>query len=557
VGYLLLDEETGESAYQLQGGHSGGSSASDPDDVDRDVRDPLEQQGEEPAPEGAEVANIQKFEDADLQEGFVNETLPKPLKVLVTDEAGRPIPNAPVTFLMVSGSGKVLDPILREGRNEVTVLSNEVGEAQVSLVLGKYTWFSSVFVRLEGDEFETQVGRDEVAVRSGNVLMDSRFVAFGYPDDRNGARIRRTSPDASVVGENLKVSGFLITVVAGDAYGNPLANVPIRFAFSGPPGPTEVPPGKSRLRPVKEDSPGLVIKGDDLNQCLENLRAEQLRGECPGEAPEVVVNTFRWGGAQAFAVLGDSPWSYYRYRITSDRAEDRFPPDDRSAIYVFFYTWGPLCSSPNPLDCVQSTKPLHYVEHGPRRILTGQFGGIAEAYPVEAEAEVGFWATALVEKESILRNDDGSFSAVGTNEWEISRLFDSEFNLIPATEGTGVTPPKVTEAGEDGYYRARMRMSPTPQFNRLAYWSKNFPWVVPYLENGSVDPSYVESDGAGGFKLRERVKDRTRPQILSNGVFPLWGIKPVVGPLDPSPVLLDGAGTVMRESKLGVRIEPT
>src|SRR5262249_52535872 len=58
VGYLLLDEATGEAAYQLQGGHSGGVTAPAVFEMDSTLVYVLGQQGESPAPAGTEVAKV-------------------------------------------------------------------------------------------------------------------------------------------------------------------------------------------------------------------------------------------------------------------------------------------------------------------------------------------------------------------------------------------------------------------------------------------------------------------------------------------------------------------
>ncbi|HET6900751.1 MAG TPA: transglutaminase-like domain-containing protein, partial [Vicinamibacteria bacterium] len=72
VPYLLLDEETGEAAYQLQGGRSGGVTVATVIEFPAVLQDNLELQGETPAPETSDVARIQKFGTTDFQEGTVN-----------------------------------------------------------------------------------------------------------------------------------------------------------------------------------------------------------------------------------------------------------------------------------------------------------------------------------------------------------------------------------------------------------------------------------------------------------------------------------------------------
>src|SRR5262249_36011190 len=94
VGYLLLDEETGQAAYQLQGGHSGGVPAPATIEIPQDIVDALEQQAETPAPAGTEVVHVVKFPLGDFQEGTVDKPLDMTLRVLVTDLDGHPVPKA-------------------------------------------------------------------------------------------------------------------------------------------------------------------------------------------------------------------------------------------------------------------------------------------------------------------------------------------------------------------------------------------------------------------------------------------------------------------------------
>jgi hypothetical protein len=110
VPYLLLDEETGEAAYQLQGGRSGGVTVATVIDFPAVLKDTLDLQGETPAPETSDVARIQKFGTTDFQEDTVNQRLGRPFKVLVTDRDGFPVRNARVTFSIMGGGGVLEDP---------------------------------------------------------------------------------------------------------------------------------------------------------------------------------------------------------------------------------------------------------------------------------------------------------------------------------------------------------------------------------------------------------------------------------------------------------------
>ena len=151
-GYLVLDADTGESAWQLQGGHSGGVTVPAVIELPAELVDTVSRQSESPAPRPGDVAFIQKFDTTDFQLGTVDTPLAKSFKVLVTDESGFPAPGAPVTWSVIGGGGVLVDPATgRASAAEITVLSCsggetyepcrslKPGEAVATLRLGKRT----------------------------------------------------------------------------------------------------------------------------------------------------------------------------------------------------------------------------------------------------------------------------------------------------------------------------------------------------------------------------------------------------------------------------------
>src|SRR6185295_12551137 len=138
VGYLLLDEASGEAAYQLQGGHSGGVTAPAVTEIPAEIVDPLIEMEEDlpPAHQDVDVAHVQKYVSTDLQEGTVGKPVEKALRVLVTDAEGFPVANATVTFTVVGGDGQVIQPVTGLAASSVTLNSDGEGKAQVVLVLG-------------------------------------------------------------------------------------------------------------------------------------------------------------------------------------------------------------------------------------------------------------------------------------------------------------------------------------------------------------------------------------------------------------------------------------
>ena len=138
VGYLILDPATGESGWQLQGGYSGGVTAPAVVALPRELVDKVWRQTETPVEGTGSAAFIQKFDTSDYQFGTVGAALEKPLKVLVTDENGYPVPGALVTFSAIGGGGVLVNPETgRAGGSEVSVYTCRGGEKVGSVPLAE------------------------------------------------------------------------------------------------------------------------------------------------------------------------------------------------------------------------------------------------------------------------------------------------------------------------------------------------------------------------------------------------------------------------------------
>src|SRR5262249_28209838 len=147
------DEETGEAAYQLQGGRSGGVTAPSVVTFPQELVDALAEPGSEPpVSDSGAVAHIAKAPITDFQEGTVAKPLPRPLRVVVTDVDGYVVKGATVTFVATGGGGVFVDPATGRliGSGVVTTVSNARGEAEAKLVLGKRTDLIPRFVCEEG-----------------------------------------------------------------------------------------------------------------------------------------------------------------------------------------------------------------------------------------------------------------------------------------------------------------------------------------------------------------------------------------------------------------------
>ena len=574
VGYLILDPATGESGWQLQGGYSGGVTAPAVVALPRELVDKVWRQTETPVEGTGSAAFIQKFDTSDYQFGTVGAALEKPLKVLVTDENGYPVPGALVTFSAIGGGGVLVDPETgRAGGSEVSVYtcrggekvgschSLNPGEAVAVLQLGEHTNEIPRYVCEEpytctcpatGDcdpdvvGHATQVGMNLVSVRSGAAIVHEPFTAFALPERPPVPGVEgafrvvvglATPPQRNPV--NLGVPDRLSLKVT-DRFDNPVSNVLIRVAYRPLPVLGTPPAGGSLLRGATT-TPGHVVRPHDYETCLSRAPSV-IWGDCPGEAESVVTLSSSFG-AFAYPVVGDSPWSLYYYDFGTTL--------EPNASWVAYHTDGFYCPNPSPSACF-ADGPLTLVWQGTRAVRTNLRGNLIEAYPLGATAEVVAWADVLWEDARVDSSTDSSgtehFGAVGTNQWHRERLFDSDIALRALTPGTTV-PPFASPSG-GGRYAAPMTMGPLPQRNTVEISGRHFPPLVKYINGvgGDVDPATVDRQS---MTLR-RFRDPARPLTVDD-TFSLWGIEPKLGELDPTPVLTDFAGTV-RESSTVVRV---
>jgi RHS repeat-associated protein len=579
LGYLILDPATGESAWQLQGGHSGGVTVPAVIDIPAELVDVVWRQSETPSPTSRGVAILQKFDTTDFQLGTVDEPLAKPLKVLATDEDGFPVPGAPVTFSVIGGGGRLVDPATgRSSASEITVLSCaggetmapcaslKPGEAVATLRLGRTTGEIPLYTCEEpftctcppGEDgcdrdtvgHTTQVGLNLVAARSGDVELPEPFTAVAFPEKKPVEGVPgaiqvfvglAAPPVYNPV--NLTVADRMALSVT-DRHGNPLSNVLMRVAYEGPPELGPPPPGGSLFRGVTQ-TPGHVLRAQDYGRCLETTPSV-LWGQCPGEAESVETRSSSVG-VSVFPVVGDSPWSYYKFNYGTTL--------DPSIAWIKYHTNGMSCRHPDPSSCLAWDAPITFVWQGTRPVMANLQGNVVEAYPPGGVAEVGLWADVLWEEADVTRTVDAQgrerFRAKGTNVWRRDRLTDSEIALRPLSAGTSVAAT-AGHVGE-GRYAAGMTLASEPRRNTVEVAGRHFPPVVKYLgaTGGDVDPVTIDR----ATLALSRVKDPARPvQIVDS--FSLWGVEPRVTGVEPSPVFLSAAGLVTRESSVTHEIAP-
>ncbi len=551
VGYVVRDPDSGEAAYQLQGGHSGGVTVA-VNGFPAALRDILTLQTAESATcRDVRPGSLVRVSD-DYQVGTVDKKLESLLRVRVLDVRSRPLKNACVTFAVLAGGGKVVDPVTQQEREYLTVRSNDGGEAAMGLRLGRKTADNPVFVCEEGrncaaggqDEY-TQMGLNVVAVQSGTAVLREPFTHLGKPDDGCGAQgqgctatLTLTTP-ASGPAANLQVAG-LMGVRVEDRHQNPVSNFGVRFAYRPSPELGTPPAGWTVARQATSgaQSGGLVLKPKDYHDCLTS-RVNPGYRECGTETAQAEVRS-SVNGAYAYAEVGDSPYSLYTFEVGSQQQPGQ--------LQVRYGTWGFLCG--DGLDPDLCAQPTTLVFHGTRARRVNRRGDFVEAYPAGGSGDVTMWAVSILEDNHVVWNDSaGAYYAYGDNTYRREVLDDSQWAPSPQTPGT--TLPGLPSAG-GGSYRANMGLSATPQNNVVSFQASHYPREVLY-QPGS--PKRVVDSTVVGGAYAERQK---RPGSPWRGTasFDLWGARAQVERLDPKSVYVDDQSAALHPTLVRYKVEP-
>lgn len=556
VGYVLRDPESGEAAYQLQGGHSGGVTVA-VNTFPSAIRDILTLQAAESAQcRELRPGSVRRLSD-DFQVGTVDKKLPvegnqAALRVQVRDVRSRPLKGACVTFQVLAGGGKVIDPVSQAERDYVTVRTNANGEAGANLRLGKTTADNPVFVCEEGrncgaggqDEY-TQMGLNVVGVQSGAAAMPEPFTHLGKPDDGCNAQgqgctatLTLTTP-ASQSAANLQVAG-LMGVRVEDRHKNPISNFDVRFAYRPSPVVDTPPPGwvPARQATSGAQSGGLVLKPKDFHQCI-GTRVNPGWNECGSEAAQVSVRSSVIG-AYAYSEVGDSPYSVYIFEIGSQQQP--------AQLTVKYGTYGWLCSA--GLDSDLCRQPTTTVFHGTRARRVNMKGDFIEAYAAGGQGDVTMWAVSILEDNHVEWQDSvGAYYAYGDNTYKREVLDDSQFSPSPQTPGTSM--PGLPSIG-GGNYRGNMGLSATPQENIVAFQVSHYPLEVQY------QPSYPKRVVTSTVVNGAYAQRQKRPAYPWKGSmkFDLWGAKAKIDKLDPKSIYVDTEGVALHPTLARYKIEP-
>lgn len=304
TGYIKENPETGEAGYMLSGMIAGGMTAWSldkwPDYYASHLSTPY---AEPPNTDPMSGMYIQKITTTDLQPGTVGEKLPQRLQVRVTDQKGKPVKGAAVTFTIMAGGGNFAMG------GSVTSYTNSLGIASAPLTLGQHTSANPTYVWADGYTFSQQVGENIVnASLSSGVSISKPFTAYAFP--KAPARLNKTLGDG-VTKPVLTYTGSL-SVLVEDIYGNPISNRPVNFAVQPAVSSSSCPNPNADIRQ------GYLLRTG--SSCALSL---PLWGSC-GTQSMALQETSSHLGTSVDMVLGGAPEAEYKIVVSSGSLVDSF-----------------------------------------------------------------------------------------------------------------------------------------------------------------------------------------------------------------------------------------
>lgn len=152
----------------------------------------------------AGTAHSISIKSGDGQTGRVGQPLPEPLVVVAYDRYGNPSPDAAISFRVIAGGGSI------DGKSMASVMTNESGEASVTLTLG------------------TKAGQGNNKVRASLISGDSvTFTASALPAQPSKIEIVSGNNQKGRVGTTLPQP---LVVRLLDEFDNPVPKAEVRFA---------------------------------------------------------------------------------------------------------------------------------------------------------------------------------------------------------------------------------------------------------------------------------------------------------------------------------------
>lgn len=330
--WRVEDPATGAAGYFIAGGLAGGAtSVAGGGWLLEWLRDALQAPNSAPPNEDPLAgASIAKIYETDGQTGEVGKVLPTKLAVMVRDVNGSPVVGAAVLFGAVQGEGKV------DGAPQVTVITDNLGVAAVTLELGQKTSAFPVYViRNPGDEYVTKAGFNliEAAVLThrGTLAVEAPFTAIGMPQ----APIKLVRTDEHPGGGSPNQWSDTIAVQVQDIYENPVSNSSVTFSVGAP--LNECEHGPRNLRNAVLFDASLAADGS-MSGCPVT---SPILGDC-GSASLVRQTTHL--GAYAGVIMGNAAVTTYFVHVSA-----------AGQSLTFDYPTGTECPTPQ----IQTVENLH------------------------------------------------------------------------------------------------------------------------------------------------------------------------------------------------------
>lgn len=300
TGYLKEDPVSGAAGYMLSGMTAGGATVTNADAWTDLLKYLFKYPFSLPPNADPEAGcTLSKIAATDLQTGLVGETFDEPLTVYVRDLENVPVYNAAVTFSLREGSGTLRDDEAEPPGtgNTLTVQTDWRGLARVALAAGEHTADNRISWHTDGDTYATWAGQITVdAHLSSGTGLTQPFLATALPDEP----ATLTPLNSGVQGRILQYAGPIGGLVS-DRFGNPVANVPVRFSAE------EVTADNGLCDPATVNADTLTLQLTAERSCMIQLPGW---GEC-AEAEPVDALTMSNGIVSAGVVLGGLPDGSY------------------------------------------------------------------------------------------------------------------------------------------------------------------------------------------------------------------------------------------------------
>lgn len=487
--------------------------------------------GASPNHDPTDVLSIRLFDDSDQQIGTVGTELPVPLRARVEDPNGRPVVGASVRFDITAGGGS-----LGNSGATVTLTSDVRGLVEVPLRLGTRVAVGRYVSDDPGnpDLHPQLMGINEVRVSAASrhtpegIVAGREYEALGRPGPAR--RLDVIGPHEYLYSDGRRVASMVPGIGYGtwivyvsDVYENLVANSEVSV--------------QTEFRPDFTDIRGSQITCDP--EYYEGYRAGGvfLPGECPNE---VVLSghsclhpTRRFSARAGSNVVHVAPHDVSGARMGITFSTPGAPDVAKETQNELSFRWNPAEPGWCESEFVGSLVLVHAVHIGresAQAIAGGQYPSscLTPPYPETCtdhfntrtdtieSAKPGDWLPQPREFSLwTAENDDGNL----LREWE------------SWSAGPGVTTQFLTSAGAEagplvwlgnGRYQYNVRMPPEP---------------------GQVGVG-VRLTGAGG-------------QWQTNLNFPpVWSVLPEITSVQPLPIPLSPAGTVVQEVSINLGLQP-